>query len=97
MKQSLRIRGLEIPVDFPELTELEKSALVQTVEDRFELVERQTKGKVVDTLRLALVTALDLAHELQSLKAGVDSARRVDENSIDQMIGRLRGALEGGP
>ena len=93
-KERLRIRGLEMPVDLPDLSELEKSALIQFVEERFDQVEVATNGKVVDTARLALLTALSFADELQRLKSQSETSHRMEENKIDNLIATLRNAID---
>ena len=83
-----------MPVDLPDLSELEKSALIQLVEDRFDKVEVATNGKVVDTARLALLTALAFADELQLLKSQSETSHRMEENKIDNLIATLRNAID---
>ena len=94
MPQSLRIRNLEIPADLPDLTDLEKDALIRTVEDRLRDVEEQTRGKVVDTARLSLLTAVTFAFELQRLQDQVRSQRQKEEQKLDDSVTALESVLK---
>lgn len=94
MNGNLRIRSFEIPVDLPDLSELEKSALIRAVEERFDEVERMTGKKVVDTTRLALLTAVTFADELLRLQDLTQNQRLKDEHRLDQVIDELRRAVK---
>jgi cell division protein ZapA (FtsZ GTPase activity inhibitor) len=94
MPENLRIRGLEIPADIPELVPLEKHALVQFVEERFGDVEREMGKHVVDTSRLALLTAVTIAHDLLRLRAETDAARNQEERKIDGIIAALEDVVK---
>lgn len=94
MAENLRIRGLEIPADLPDLTPLEKDALVRHVEERFAEVERALGNRVVDTPRLALLTAVTFAHELLRLQAETDATRGQEERRLEALIAKLEDTVK---
>lgn len=94
MPQTLRIRNLEIPADLPDLGDLEKAALIRAVEERYQEVESQTRGKVVDTARLSLLTAVTFAYELQRLEDQVKSLRNKEETKLEEAAAHLETALK---
>ena len=94
MAQSLRIKNLEIPADLPDLGELEKAALIRAVEERYSDVEAQTRGKVVDTARLSLLTAVSFAYELQRLEDQVRTQRNKDEAKLEEALAHLSSAVK---
>ena len=94
MAQNLRIKNLEIPADLPDLGELEKAALIRAVEERYTDVETQTRGKVVDTARLSLLTAVSFAYELQRLEDQVKAQRSKDESKLEESITHLESVLK---
>ena len=94
MAQNLRIRNLEIPADLPDLGDLEKAALIRTVEERYADVEAQTRGKVVDTARLSLLTAVSFAYELQRLEDQVKAQRSKVESKLEEAVSHLESVLK---
>ena len=94
MPENLRIRGLEIPADLPELTDLEKDVLVRYVETRFSEVEHALGKRVVDTARLALLAAVTIAHDLLRLQAETDATRGQEERKVQALINKLEASVE---
>ena len=50
-------------------------------------------GKVVGTERISVMAALNLAHELLTLRAQVDQARSEQQHAVDAMAGRVEEAV----
>jgi cell division protein ZapA (FtsZ GTPase activity inhibitor) len=91
-KVDLVIKGRRISgVEMEGLTELEIHALAERVGNVMEDVEAKTK--VVDSSKLAILTALEIAAELQRLESAQKDKAVVDERKLEGMIVSLEDAL----
>lgn len=91
-KVDVEIGKRRLNVGIEGLTPLEIGALAKVVNDKIDEMARQNTN-VVDTSKLALLAALDLAAELSRLQESSDTARRVLDNKIELMTEKLRESL----
>lgn len=91
-KVEVVIRGRRLDVVMEGLTPIEIAALAQKVSDRIDEMHRQHKS-VVDTSKIALLAAMDLAAELDKERAAHDLTRRVLENKAETLSQSLRESL----
>ena len=95
-KVDLVIRGLRFNgVEMEGLTGLEISALAGRVEEAMN--EVAAKSKIVDSAKLAVLAALDMAAKLQEAEAKSKDKALVDERKLEGMIVSLEKALEPPP
>ncbi len=73
------------------LQELEMVQVARLVEERIKKLEDETG--MVDTLKLALLSAMSFASELYVRQQTQDSDRQAADRSLDEMIKRLDAAL----
>lgn len=73
------------------LTALEANSLAQEVTERMENLSRESK--IVDSSKLAILTALQYAAELARVKNQERTQRDLADASLEDLIRRLREAL----
>lgn len=91
-KVDIEIRRYKLTVEMEGHTQLEVNSLAQAVAAKMEEVERDSN--VVDTYKLALLTALEFAAEINRLKSQQENQRLMDERKLDEIIVGLQNALE---
>ena len=89
---TVEILGRSYEIDAEGLTPIEANAIAQFVSERMKETQKQTG--VVDTSRLAVLTALNLADELTRLKAKQDDLVSETLKRTKVMIKILEGALK---
>jgi cell division protein ZapA (FtsZ GTPase activity inhibitor) len=92
-KIDVEIYGRKLTVEMEGLTQLEAHALARLVSER--MAEIATESKIVDSSKLAILTALELAAEKEKLREQLENLRNIEERKIDGMILELEKALEG--
>lgn len=94
-KVTVEIFGRRLTIEMEGLSQLEVNALAQMVDERMR--EVAASSKIVDSSKLAILTALDIAAELQRMKSRMEDFDRVEESKVDRMLVALEKALEGAP
>lgn len=73
----------------------EKDALVQAAHELDQRMrEIRDSGKVLGSERIAVITALNLAHELQTLRNSTSSDSRELNDTLTRLLGKLDMALQ---
>ena len=91
-KVEVQIVARRLVVEMEDLTPIEINALAQRVSERLAELQSQNKA-VADTSKLALLTALAFAADLERERAGAETLRRLVENRVDALSQPLRDAL----
>ena len=91
-KIDIEIRRYKLTVEMEGLTQLEVNALAQMVSDK--MVEIERDSNVVDSYKLALLTALEFAGEVSRQKVQQENRRLLEERKFDEMIVALQNGLE---
>ncbi|MDA8243820.1 MAG: cell division protein ZapA [Elusimicrobia bacterium] len=73
------------------LTQIEQSSIVGQVEAKIKSIE--TKMKIADSSKLAILAAYDFAVELYNLKQRSETNLTADSKKIDEMVDKLRKTL----
>lgn len=94
-KVTVEVFGRRLTIEMEGLSQLEVNALAQMVDERMR--EVAASSKIVDSSKLAILTALDIAAELQRMKSRMEDFDRVEESKVDRMLLALEKALEGAP
>jgi cell division protein ZapA (FtsZ GTPase activity inhibitor) len=94
-KVDIQIGTRRFAVEIEGLTPLEIKALAQKVSDRLADVERLHKN-IVDTSKLALLTALSFAADLDAESRAHDTTRRMLENTAENLSRSLRESIDAG-
>ncbi len=92
-KVEVQIGARRLVVEMEGFTPIEINALAQRVSERLAEVQEQHKT-VADTSKLALLTALSLAADLDRERTAAETLRRVVENRVDALAQPLRDALD---
>ena len=87
-KVDIVIGRRRLTVDMESLTPIEINALAQRVDDRMNEIGQQNKS-IADTSKLAILTALDFAAELQKLR----DARSIEQAALERKIEELNLSL----
>lgn len=88
----VEIYGRKLTVEMEGLTQLEVHSLAQLVSDKMADIARESK--IVDSSKLAILTALEVAAENQKLRDQLENLRVVEERKIDSMVLALEQVLE---
>ena len=91
-KVDIVVRGRKLTVEMEGLSQLEVNSLANLVDERMRQIEKDTK--TADSSKLAIMTALDFAAELEKLRSKLADYERLEERKIDGMIVSLEKALE---
>ncbi len=91
-KTDIVVGGRRLTVEFEELGQLQVVALAERVSEKLADIQLQNP-KIADTSKLAILTALTLAAELDKEKDGVENRRRVLEHKLDQLTQTLKASL----
>ena len=94
-KVEIEIRGRKLTIEMEGVTPLEVQALAQTVNDRMAQIEKESK--VVDSSKLAILTALEIAAENQRLQMQLKDLSLIEERKVDAMTVSLQKALDTAP
>lgn len=90
-KLTVEISGRLFDIDPGDLTPIEANAIAQFVSDK--MVEIQKQTRVIDTSRLAVLTALNLADELIRLKSKNRELVSECSKRLEVLIKRLEEVL----
>ncbi|MBI4348074.1 MAG: cell division protein ZapA [Elusimicrobia bacterium] len=91
-KVDLEIRRYKLTVEMEGLTPIEINSLAQLVSEKMKEIEKDSN--VVDSYKLALLTALELAGEVTRLKTQLENQRLLEDRKLDEMIVALQNGLE---
>lgn len=89
-KVDIEIRRYKLTVEMEGLTQLEVHSLARIVSEKMAEIERDSN--VVDTYKLAMLTALELAAEIDRLKSQHENQRLMEDRKVDEMIVALQNA-----
>lgn len=90
-KMDIVVYGRKLTVEMEGITEIELSALASELTARMEAIAKESQ--IVDSSKLAILTALECLAELSRLKGQADILKRVDEQSVEKMIVSLQNTL----
>lgn len=90
-KVDVVIAGRKFTIEMEGLSQLEISSIAQLVNDRMERIKEEQK--VVDSSKLAIMTALEIAAELQKLKSKMEDFDAVEQKKVDKMLVSLAKVL----
>ncbi|MEE8424240.1 MAG: cell division protein ZapA [Elusimicrobiota bacterium] len=90
-KVDVVIAGRKFTIEMEGLSQLEISSIAQLVNDRMERIKEEQK--VVDSSKLAIMTALEIAAELQKLKSKMEDFDAVEQKKVDKMLVSLTKVL----
>lgn len=90
-KVEIEVFGRKHVVEMEGLTALEISAVAKTVSEL--MAEIAAESKIVDSSKLAVLTALQLAADKARLREQLEAAGGVEERKLDGMILALQSAL----
>jgi len=91
-KVDLKIAKRDLTIEMEGLTPLQIMELARQVQDRIDQASSHNP-KIVDTQKLAIIAALEMAAELYQLKDAAATERNVIENKIEELSVALRGSL----
>ncbi len=91
-KVDIEIARRRLTIEMEGLTPLQIMELARQVQDRIDQASAHNP-KIVDTQKLAILAALEMAAELHQLKDAAATERNVVENKIEEFAVNLRGAL----
>ena len=91
-KIPIQIYGRNFDIDVEGITPLEANALANYVTEKMKEIESQTK--IVDTSKLAMLAALNIADELFRIKRQKENTSDISERKIEEMISILQPVVE---
>lgn len=91
-KVDVEIAKRRLTIEMEGLTPLQIMELARQVQDRIEQASSHNP-KIVDTQKLAILAALEMAAELHQLKDAAATERNVVENKLEELTVALRGSL----
>ena len=92
-KVDIEIFQRRLTVEIEGLTPLQINTLAKQVSEKMEDIANQN-NKIADSSKLAILTALDFAAELNKALDNNETSRRVLENKLEHMTLALKEALE---
>lgn len=90
-KVDVEIYGRKMTIEMEGLSELEVNALANKVDERMRQIAKESK--IVDSSKLAILTALEVAAEHEKLRARLEGLGEAEERHLDGMIVALEKAL----
>jgi|SRR5581483_4815097 len=91
-KIEIEVYRRKISVEVEGLTPLEIHSLADELTEKMEKVAKESE--IVDSSKLAILTALHVMAETSRLKAQYEAQRNAQERALDQMILQLENALQ---
>lgn len=91
-KVTIQIFGREMTVEIDGVTPTEIQSLARYVTDKMKQVQEDTR--IVDSSKLAMLVALELAADLHQAKGMGKSMSELDEKKIEEMIFSLQSVLQ---
>jgi cell division protein ZapA (FtsZ GTPase activity inhibitor) len=90
-KVEIEVYGRKFSIEIEGLTQLEVHSLAQDLTEKMEKISKESE--IVDSSKLAILTALETLAEMSRVKAQHDALRNAQERAMDHMILELEGAL----
>ena len=94
-KVEIMIGNRRLVVEMEGFIPMEINALGQKVAERMAELQAQHKN-IADTSKIALLTALTFAAELEKERSAHDTTKRILENKVDQLSRSLQDCLQTG-
>ncbi|MBI5631558.1 MAG: cell division protein ZapA [Elusimicrobia bacterium] len=91
-KVDIEIFRRKLTVEMEGLTPIEINALAQKVHEKMAEIS-ESNPKIADSSKLAIITALDFAAELEKIREARQTELRVAERKMDEMALALQNAL----
>jgi len=91
-KVEIEVYGRKLLVEMEGLTHFDIHTLAQTVSERMTEIARESK--VVDSSKLAILTAMEIAAENQRMRTQLEGLAAVEERKLDGMLLALEKAVE---
>ncbi|MBI4055741.1 MAG: cell division protein ZapA [Elusimicrobia bacterium] len=91
-KIPVQIYNRSVEIDAEGLTPLEVNALANYVTEKMKEIEAQTK--IVDSGKLAMLAAINIADELFNLKKQKETYSHLDEKKLEEFLNTLQSALK---
>jgi cell division protein ZapA (FtsZ GTPase activity inhibitor) len=91
-KIDIVINGRKMTIEMEGLSQLEVSRLANMVDERMQQIAKDSK--IVDSSKLAILAALDIAAELDRLKVKYEDFDSVETRHVDKMTLSLEKSLE---
>lgn len=88
----IEIRRRKFVVDRPDMDPLAISGVAKKLEERMLELERATQ--TIDSSKLAIMAALDIACDMEKLQGLLDNADRGQERRLEEMIMVLEKSLQ---
>lgn len=90
-KVDVEIYGRKMTIEMEGLSVLEVNALANKVDERMRQIAKESK--IVDSSKLAILTALEIAAEHEKLRSRLEDLDKSEERHLDGMIVALEKAL----
>ena len=90
-KVDVEIYGRTLTIEIEGLQQLEINALANKVDKRMRELTQETD--IVDSSKLAILTALEFAADGQKLKSKMEDMQRIQDRSLEDMIAKLEQGL----
>lgn len=87
----IEVYGRKLTVEMDGITELEVHALAQQLTEKMRQIAQESQ--VVDSSKLAILVALDLAAELSRLQNQQDTLQYMNETKLSELIDTLKSTL----
>ena len=91
-KVDIEIYGRKLTVEMEGFSQLELHALAKKVDERMREIAQESK--VVDSSKLAILTALEITAEFERLKNKMENFDKVEGKKVDGMILALEKSVE---
>ncbi len=91
-KVDIEIYGRKITVEMEGFNQLEVNALANKVDERMRQIAKESR--VVDSSKLAILTALEIAAEYERLKNKMEDFEKIESGKVDSMILDLEKSVE---
>ena len=90
-KVEIDVYGRKLTVEIEGLTQLEITSLAQNLSDKMKQIAKESE--IVDSSKLAILTALETLAERARINTQEDNMRRAEERMLEHMIAGLQNAL----
>ena len=91
-KVDVEIYGRKLTIEMEGLNQLEINSLANLVDERMREISKD--AKIVDSSKLAIMAALDIAADLHRLKSKTEDFDHIEERKVDRMIVSLQKSLD---
>jgi len=90
-KVEIDVYGRKLNIEIEGLTQLEIHSLAQELTDKMEKIAKESE--IVDSSKLAILTALETLAEMARLRSQQEVHRNAQERAMDHMILQLESSL----